>query len=832
MASVGEILRTIRSRRTELAGLDSASAPSAQGQKKWAPLIVGDAKLTSFLRDHLSVTAGLYAVADLQQDAYVTLQTSRYNEDHCFPVVDFPRAHMLLPGGESVDPCFTDFLFLLFRRRRSLRQSPPEFLAGPRAEGDDSWRTRSSEAERRLRDADSSVLLYVDASEMSFFLFAWRLLVRVAAERGANARIGAPSELRPDGEPPVQYNIWDACCWRHLPQYIEAALSECRLLSSLATLQERLSSGTLRAPNVAFISECLNEWWPKVTGAIDRPLLWEGPGLRGDLILLGMLETDSGQYRVTRAFHEMIRYAAAAAAFADVARSSGALSASIQELERFIAQGDAVAYSDFAGGPAEAALLQVIYFLLCSTPSVSGGASNPAATNGTVADLLLELHRLARFLIIPYFYQCALARTLMEHLVLGVWESFSNPIVWRERAIPQAVQAMVGLMPWWRWPLMRGGSGRFEDRIEFSLDHILTLQAFLAEAAYPIIDEGFYGGLIRKAAFEKGHDEARRAFGHEIKRFATALTSQWVLPAAELFVLQNGRQEQPQEGNKKVGVITIDKEFGWLGTHLAVVPFPDLVASAGDTMKLWAMTQSHAELPLQRSERTHEVVSFQRFVDACLSFARSTAAPFALANEKRPCADNISYFRDLLQRFTSLLAQQKLVVSLEPGCGLEEVGIRSSNSRDTIWLCRILVALFGDCIRHGDLLQPVIVDVRSGSAARRYRITVSNAARPRKLKLVRDQLEQLYQEEVASGQVTKVHLDSLAICLNSLSQSSPVFEETRRPLSHTAHVLGMCLTRLDGGLIGKPGTKGGNGDVRTEFECRYELGELSTEGSS
>jgi len=525
-------------------------------------LVTGDATLTSFIHDKLCVASGMFGIFDIEQDVWVNLQTSKYPRRDFILPIDVPAERMFLPGsGESVPTSLVDMLFIAFREDKRLSRGLPEFM-----------RTRTILDERRARPKlarsptfpsltiqghlheDYQYLYeFVDVGEVSLFLYAWRWLIRLAQTHGLRAPADSPSELQPRYEAAPR-DLWSRPFWRDLNASERQALPEFTLLSRLESL--RTQSNTTPAGDATqrqradFLSEGLL-WWGRTNEALDEAYFQHGLGFSADLEWLGFLQRRGGVVRGTNAFREMLGFVLNEA---DYARSHNVTFAAPQEehvntLRRHGPHVTEMTYDEIVAAHVEDALRRLIVFLLLS-PTTDASTTSFRNSAPVVSDLLVRLHKSSRFLLVPYFYRQTLLRHPLAHVVLGIWSSPTYPLHFADSPDPclDVAHVILALKPHWDWPNLLPSGEQRDCSLYWGARtpspsaavrlQVTRLYNFFQRLAHPMIDRGFYGGLVRRTQQDVAQEEERSAFAHKTQAHLLSLQRQ--LEKLGVFQLPKG----------------------------------------------------------------------------------------------------------------------------------------------------------------------------------------------------------------------------------------------------------------------------------------------------
>ncbi len=145
----------------------------------------------------------------------------------------------------------------------------------------------------------------------------------------------------------------------------------------------------------------------------------------------------------------------------------------------------------------------------------------------SISSLLSELHSLARFPLLPYFYWTAVDGLPKEHFVFPIWESWRFPVEVRVPegegrgstfTIPAVGIALIAIRPMREMKLPEFDPSDEREKKFFEAHRRLfrTERVFL-RIARPMIDASFYGILIRDSAHTEGRAEQVESWAHALQ---------------------------------------------------------------------------------------------------------------------------------------------------------------------------------------------------------------------------------------------------------------------------------------------------------------------------
>lgn len=493
-------------------------------------LLQGDPEVCEYISRKLNVVYGAFGVVDQESKSFVLLQGSQQLAFSILPRVQkrtaparqrlygaplpgtehMPRIAVPLiqadgeassrdngPGAEGVDARdVIDLMFLGLRRTQILDTNPPEFFR---------W-TRSKEAqgpfEARLKEQLPFGILHCAAGEVAFYLCAWRWLMRHCQLRGGAADVDRDDVLlwSNRAKEALFPFLWSANVWEG-GHTIEGNWQE--LMDNLSPHRR---PGFGEHEDEAVIGR-LKENWLRLVNRFDLlPNLSEPTSLLLlDWVRLGLIHPTTG--RGTRCLRETLLFAREIAGERER-----------EELDDWLV-GRLDSGTSLQGFDTLEGLLRRVFFnhLLDHKPE----AETPTLPPRTGFEFLGRLHAVCRFPVLPFFYLSALAGGPREHLVISVWESPSYPATIKDqRTVNDAVFALLLLRPYWEaecWEPAgdKARSGiRMHDQGGCFVWQMFRLQQFFRRVSFPIIERGFYGGLVRCAIFQEGQHKQLWTFAH------------------------------------------------------------------------------------------------------------------------------------------------------------------------------------------------------------------------------------------------------------------------------------------------------------------------------
>ncbi|MEO1396914.1 MAG: 50S ribosomal protein L11 methyltransferase [Cyanobacteria bacterium J06634_5] len=216
--------------------------------------------------------------------------------------------------------------------------------------------------------------------------------------------------------------------------------------------------------------------------------------------------------------------------------------------------------------------------------------------------------------------------------------------------------------------------------------------------------------LVAPGKFGDEREEYRsKLLGHEVKHVASAMSKDWVRPIQDFFDVVPFSGEKPD--SSKIGRIEIwDKQFleePWID-NLGVTPFRSLIGSAGQLINFWCLLDNPADVPFSEDSPPTDL---EQFIRECWDWAVDTVTMHALSRENPDTAARAVELQKI--RGAIKLIHQLPDLSLA-NANFPEItwDVKSESSSQTVWLCRLMIALFTNCVKHSNPIDAVEVSVK------------------------------------------------------------------------------------------------------------------------
>ncbi|MEO1412907.1 MAG: hypothetical protein AAFW73_23645 [Bacteroidota bacterium] len=530
---------------------------------------------------HLGLFGGTFAIADqvndrirIQHSALLQDRDEWSDQDKAF--IDIAYRYADQKQHEDEDKDLLDAMYTSVRHSHKFSKattySPEFYLYMPHLLPHE-HRKNLLPYERRLT-RDKFKMIYCGVGEVLFHLFAWRMLFHKIQARGIEHQVSTDTFL---GFHAQNYEVWEEI-WN----YAQKTAVELPELDWLRDFNNRLKfSGSDKQDLIKKLEQV---WSQKIKAQVDlgatSDKLQEEEvfTMREEYRLLGMVRkaTIGGREIVyyTRSFLEFIRYTlhvvrAVLAWEAKGLEGGDERTKILQSLEILESRLDNY-YQENPGVPTEehtylptyenlrphlhridnqheeetGKIINDILLKVAKAYLMKGRSEAP------VLDLLKNLHRRCRFPILPYYYGTALSadHQAMEHVVFCVWDSKENPIElpplkWGgdKRKDSGVAFVLLTLFPIWKirpqFNFLKNGNG-IHYACELSVEayqRISRLYDFFSLLIRPILDQVFYGDIIRQAHQREAVKNQMNAISHELGKTTRQLLKNSNIPLEKLF---------------------------------------------------------------------------------------------------------------------------------------------------------------------------------------------------------------------------------------------------------------------------------------------------------
>lgn len=478
-----------------------------------------------FQWDTLGIYGGGFGLSHHSRKHFILFQTRELLED----VKGVGLPYLPAESHKKAEPYqeLVDYLFLGRRRKQPLvgdreKSYSPEFywqlahIYYPELYGRELF--SPSPFDQHLTDKRSPYV-YCPIGEVSFFLYAWRLLFRHC--QGTDNSLSSPFEKRKrlslsEGGVPACRNIWDKGFW----ESSAAAHPEWDWVIALEELERSDSVGQLDEAASRFARKVQVQWnkWHQKLDTEPARFYVPGQPWASDWFSLGLLSGQPAQAhshaRPTDTLTSLIRFALRV----NGGRGQQSKLEGYVDLVRDAAQTKS-AVSWQALEDLDGILQDAVHLFL--TARVNGNAS--------LLSLFSELHTLARFPVVPFFYWTAVDRLPKEHFVFPIWESWRFPVSVR---LPNGAQGeppvltlpAVGIALLAIRPMSEFGLADFDDPgadsrevYATAYERLFRTERFFVRVGRPMIDSAFYGILVGDSLHREGRAEQVDNWAHALQ---------------------------------------------------------------------------------------------------------------------------------------------------------------------------------------------------------------------------------------------------------------------------------------------------------------------------
>ena len=276
-------------------------------------------------------------------------------------------------------------------------------------------------------------------------------------------------------------------------------------------------------------------------------------------------------------------------------------------------------------------------------------------------------------------------------------------------SLPIFIQNVSGKLNDLKEPLedYRGGIWIYASSSDaWTLEHEKYLQVLARLTLLLCIEQ--YALIAPDISEDEGEEYRSKLLGHEVKHVASAMSNNWVRPITDFFEI--GEYADPKPSSNKIGRIEIwDERFlkDLWKKNLAITPFRDLIGSAGQLINFWCLLHNPADVPFSEESPPEDL---ETFIKECWDWAVDTVIMHALSRENPSTPDRVLE----LQRIRGTI---KKIYDL-PILELEKADfpriawdVKVDSSSKTVWLCRLMVALFTNCVKHSDPTQKIKISL-------------------------------------------------------------------------------------------------------------------------
>lgn len=480
-----------------------------------------------FQMQTLGVYGGAFGLANNQEQHFMLLENAKFPPRPDMQVINIPH---ISPGKTKAFGEMIDYMFIQRRGQQKLRPDTegeqvfaPEFY----------WHLAPCGSRRSvrahpvaLRQGETFRNLYCSSGEVSFGLYAWRLLLRWAQcnDQDINSifepgKISFMRTMRP------RRALWPLL----QDQERWSALPEATWLSAIAQLNDDLAGpANLSESKLKFMQQVISQWsaWSASLDDNTSPDS-QNPWL-SDWASLGLLDQppehqskDGERHKIGVAMIPLLRYAMHVASVIEEEPCAGY--DSLGETYRRTAGRCQLRIQEIIGSASDVMGINELEEVdKCLQWLIEAFFRHRCAGSEdcTVGFCLRTLHECTRFPIIPFFYVTAVDRKPKAHLVFPVWESSEFPVsiyvprfvdvgkskvkesgdtYWEiESPVVGVALLMVKPIPEVDWTLMGDNVLESARDGDFGIGRMDWITTYWRPIARPLCDINLYGQMVRQ----------------------------------------------------------------------------------------------------------------------------------------------------------------------------------------------------------------------------------------------------------------------------------------------------------------------------------------------
>ncbi len=516
-----------------------------------------------------------------------------------------------------------DALFIGARERQRIKLNNfPEFYEhrpGFRSEREEKKILRF---EKKLNE-DGLDIIYCEAGEVLFHLYAWRYLFRLVQLKGIEGKLKKGAK---NFEYQRNYSFWEAMS---------------------------ITKNTPEGFWIQYINNStpkLLEDWQALQKIVDRDPFDEKYGFTFDTEydLLGLLDkNESDEDRiVSRSFLSLIRYTIHIAEFflgwkVNInfdPHTEGEFGKSQAEIEDLAANSQCLhtlfvlerrldiyfqednssraAFQNFI--PTLNKLKEDYNIQQCIDRVIQSYLFCIAEEEEASLFKLIEcLHKDCRFPILPYFYEISASDYHLpkEHVVLRIWNSKENKVTFtldeEEKEDSGIGFVVLTLKPmyktYYRSNLIIGGKSThcFSFLSEDAFTRIIRLKTLFRSLARPIIDKVFYGALIKKELERNYFKGYLNSFSHEMSKITDNIFEKSSVSIEGFFKSDTQRFMSAIQPFVKTAPedFNIENIKNW-----KVIPNPEIFEIWGVLLRVWSGRRHHQIFPLETNANLKDII--------------------------------------------------------------------------------------------------------------------------------------------------------------------------------------------------------------------------------
>jgi SAM-dependent methyltransferase len=184
--------------------------------------------------------------------------------------------------------------------------------------------------------------------------------------------------------------------------------------------------------------------------------------------------------------------------------------------------------------------------------------------------------------------------------------------------------------------------------------------------------------------------QASSIFGHEVKHISSAISHGWLM--------------KPNDDLKKL-VYDWYPEWGLSKEEWRIIPFPELLETAGKVIRLWCQTNNPRDIFNERLPRT-----MADFVQQCWQLAKDSIKPRLSYKYDLSDPSEIEKVKDLLAQVDQLW-RDKFKIRVDEKVPKPDWNYEYS-SQQWMELARLFLTAFGNCVKYANTEKDIIVEIK------------------------------------------------------------------------------------------------------------------------
>jgi hypothetical protein len=231
-----------------------------------------------------------------------------------------------------------------------------------------------------------------------------------------------------------------------------------------------------------------------------------------------------------------------------------------------------------------------------------------------------------------------------------------------------------------------------------------------------------------------GQSNLSYTFGHEVKALNTFLTTDyWIKPLDFFFDISNNNEGQEKKHNlQKLGKVVLyepHEKYRELINLFGAFPFKDFVGNIGRMNNFWGGILSSIDIPV-KDKRPEDSSTF---ILECWKYSVKTFAITIFCKQNIESLKELFFFYDLKKTLDKHLNNkieingEKLKIKWEREIPEStEVFSFSEEPSHLNLLAKIFLAMFDNCLMHGELFNPVIVNINRLANKNFFQVSIKN----------------------------------------------------------------------------------------------------------